>query len=306
MRSPCAPRPATRSCASTIPKPTARPAPTTIAENGDVAGLYTDAAGRTHGFVRDAKTGAYTTIDVPGAVDTYVLGLNERGDLSGTFIDTAGVQHGFVRDRDGFRTIDVPEAVSTSPASSEFGTGLGTAVGTIRNDGAVTGGWGDAAGASHGFFLKPGHPRVDIDVPGASTAMDPIFQTEGGTGAIRSNGRGDVVGYYIRATRGSAGPVDAVAYRLRGGVFKSLLPPGSATSQAFALNEQGDVGGVAFGIEGFNGNGWIWQNGAFKRIDPAPLLLISTVGDISERGVLVGEEITLDFKTHGYIGIPTR
>ena len=66
----------------------------------------------------------------------------------------------------------------------------------------------------------------------------------------------------------------------------------------------GDVGGVAFGIDGLTGNGWIWQNGAYKRIDPAPLLLISTVGDISENGVLVGEAITLDFKTYGYIGIP--
>lgn len=66
------------------------------------------------------------------------------------------------------------------------------------------------------------------------------------------------------------------------------------------------MGGVAFGIDGLNGNGWIWRDGAFKRIDPAPLLLVSTVADISETGVLVGETITLDVKTHGYIGFPTR
>ncbi len=136
--------------------------------------------------------------------------------------------------------------------------------------------------------------------------MDPVFQTEGGTGAIRSNARGDVVGYFIRSTRASLGPVDASAYRRRDGIYKPLLPPGSFTSQAFALNEAGDVGGVAFGAEGLIGNGWIWQNGAFKRIDPAPLLLVSTVGDISENGVIVGEAITLDFKTYGYVGIPKR
>ncbi len=279
--------------------------PTTIAENGDIAGFYTDAAERNHGFVRDAATGAFTDVDVPGATHTYVLGLNGLGDVSGTFKDAAGAQHGFVRDAGGFHTIDVPGAVSTTPATSEFGTGLGTAVGTIRDDGAVTGAWGTAAGASHGFLLRPGQPRVDLDAPGASTAMDPIFQTEGGTGAIRANARGDVVGYYNPATRSSLSPVDLRAYRLRDGVWKTLLPPGSFTSQAFALNEAGDVGGVAFGIDGFNGNGWIWQNGAFKRIDPAPLLLISTVGDISENGIIVGEKITLDFKTHGYIGWPT-
>ena len=279
---------------------------TTIAENGDSAGLYTDAAGRSHGFIRDATTGAFTDVDVPGARDTYVLGLNAHGAVSGTFIDPAGAQHGFVRDGGGFRTIDVPGAVSTSPATSEFGTGLGTAVGTIRDDGTVVGAWGTAAGASHGFVLRSGQPRVDLDAPGASTAMDPVFQSEGGTGAIRSNARGDVVGYYAPKTRSSLSPVDIRAYRLRDGVWKTLLPPGSFTSQAFAVNEAGDVGGVAFGIDGLNGNGWIWQNGAFKRIDAAPLVLISTVGDISENGILVGETIGLDFKSHGYIAWPTR
>ena len=279
---------------------------TTIAENGDAAGVYTDAAGRSHGFVRAAATGAFTDVDVPGARDTYALGLNAHGTISGTFIDQAGAQHGFFRDAGGFHALDVPEAVSTSPATSEFGTGLGTAVGAIRDDGSVTGAWGNAAGASHGFLLKPNHPRIDLDAPGASTAMDPIFQSEGGTGAIRSNARGDVVGYFGQATRSSLSTVDVRAFRLRDGVWKTLLPPGSFTSQAFALNEAGDVGGVAFGADGLNGNGWIWQNNAFKRIDPAPLLLISTVGDISENGVLVGETITLDFKTHGYIAWPTH
>jgi hypothetical protein len=278
---------------------------TTIAENGDSAGFYTDAADRAHGFVRDAVTGAFADVDVPGAVDTWVLGLNAHGDVSGTFKDAAGAQHGFVRDASGLHTIDVPGAVSTTPATSEFGTGLGTAVGTIRDDGAVTGAWGTASGASHGFLLQPGHARVDLDAPGASTAMDPIFQSQGGTGAIRSNARGDVVGYFAPATRSSLSPVDIRAYRLRDGVWKTLLPSWAFTSQAFALNENGDAGGVSFGIDGLNGNGWIWQNGAFKRIDPAPLLLVSTVGDLSENGVLVGEMTTLDLKTHGYIAWPT-
>ncbi len=278
---------------------------TTIAENGDSAGFYTDAAGRSHGFTL-RPSGVFADVDVPGARDTYVLGLNAHGAVSGTFVDAAGAQHGFVRDARGFRTIDVPGAVSTSPATSEFGPGLGTAVGTIRDDGTVTGAWGTAAGASHGFVLRPGHPRVDLDAPGASTAMDPIFMSEGGTGAIRSNARGDVVGYFAPRTRSSLSTVDIRAYRLRAGTWKTLVPPGSLTSQAFALTETGVVGGVAFGVDGINGNGWTWQDGAFKRIDPAPLLLISTVGDISEKGVLVGETITLDFKTHGYIGFPTR
>jgi hypothetical protein len=48
-----------------------------------------------------------------------------------------------------------------------------------------------------------------------------------------------------------------------------------------------------------------WRNGAFKRIDPAPLLVLSTVADVSETGVLVGETVTPDTKIHGYIARPT-
>ena len=251
--------------------------PTTIAENGDIAGFYTDAAGRSHGFVRDAATGAFTDVDVPGARDTYALGLNAHGDVSGTFMDQAGAQHGFVRDGAASTrsTCPAPSARrrrrrSSAPASAPPSARSATTA-------PSSAGGAPRAGASHGFVQRPGQPRVDLDAPGASTAMDPIFQTEGGTGAIRSNARGDVVGYFTRNTH-VAVTVDIRAYRLRDGVWKTLLPPGAFTSQAFALNEAGDVGGVAFGIDGLNGNGWIWQDGAFKRIDAAPLLLTRRSG----------------------------
>ena len=278
---------------------------TSIAENGDVTGAFADSGGRYHGFIRSATNGAFSDVNVPGARDTYVLGLNAAGAISGTYIDAAGAQHGFVRDGAGLRTIDIPGAVSTSPATSEFGTGLGTAVGTIADNGTVAGAWGDAAGAEHGFLLPASGPRIDLNAPGASAAMDPLFQTEGGTGAVRSNARGDVVGSFAPAKRTTLNPVDRRAFVRRGTTWTTLLPPGAVTSQAFALDEQGTVGGVAFDVIGLTGYGWLWRNGTFKRIDPAPLLMISTVGDISETGVLVGETITLDGRTHGYIARPT-
>jgi hypothetical protein len=278
---------------------------TSIAENGDVSGAYADAAGRFHGFVHSGATGTFSDIDVPGARDTYVLGLNAGGAISGTFVDAGGAQHGFVRDAAGLRTIDIPGAVSTTPATSEFGTGLGTAVGTIRDDGAIVGAWGDGAGAEHGFLIAPGRPRVDLDAPGASNAMDPLFQTEGGTGPVRSNLQDDVVGSFVPARRTTLSPVDRRAFIRRGTTWTTLLPAGAVTSQAFGLDEHGTVGGVAFDFLGLTGYGWVWRNGAFKRIDPAPLLVLSTVADVSETGVLVGETVTPDTKIHGYIARPT-
>ena len=213
---------------------------------------------------------------MPGARDSYALGINAAGAISGTYVDGADAQHGIVRDAGGPRTIDIPDAVSTSPATSEFGTGLGTAVGAIRDDGAVAGAWGTRARASHGLVLATDGTRVDLDAPGASTAADPLFQTTD------------------RAARLSA-------------TRHKLDHPAAARSVHFAgvaLSEAGVVGVLEFGIDGLNGNGWIWSQGHFTRIDPAPLLLLSTVADIAETGVLVGESVTIDGKTHGYIARP--
>ncbi len=173
--------------------------PTTIAENGDIAGFYTDAAGRSHGFVRDATTGAFTDVDVPGARDTYVLGLNAHGARLGD-LHRRGGRAARLRARRG-RLSDDRRAGRRQHVAGDVGVRhrpghRGRHDPRRRHGGRRV---GDAAGASHGFLLRPGQPRVDLDAPGASTAMDPIFQTEGGTGAIRSNARGDVVGYFIRA-----------------------------------------------------------------------------------------------------------
>ena len=114
---------------------------TSILSNGTAVGAYTDGAGVTHGFVRDAR-GHMTTVDVPGAAHTYLTGIGAPGLLTGTFADPAGAQHGFVRDRRGsFRQIDVPGADSTTGAISEFGPGFGSSAATIRADGTIVGNW---------------------------------------------------------------------------------------------------------------------------------------------------------------------
>ena len=48
---------------------------------GEIAGFYTDAAGNTNGFVENG--GFFSTIDVPGAMDTSLLGLNNKGEAVG-------------------------------------------------------------------------------------------------------------------------------------------------------------------------------------------------------------------------------
>ena len=71
---------------------------------GVVAGLYTDLAGTTHGFL--VKTSGlavedweYTTIDVPGATLTRIRGIDASGDIVGDYIGTDGRNHGFLASR---------------------------------------------------------------------------------------------------------------------------------------------------------------------------------------------------------------
>ena len=67
-----------------------------INPRGDIVGVYVDAAGAAHGYVR--ADGAFTTIDVPGAGATRAFGINARGDVIGTYTK-AGVTRGFIARR---------------------------------------------------------------------------------------------------------------------------------------------------------------------------------------------------------------
>ncbi|GLQ89023.1 hypothetical protein [Dyella flagellata] len=61
---------------------------------GDVVGVYTDAAGVSHGFLFN---GAYTSFDYPGASFTEATGINPSGVIVGLWINSAGVVNGFIR-----------------------------------------------------------------------------------------------------------------------------------------------------------------------------------------------------------------
>jgi len=52
---------------------------------GDVAGVYRDAAGRIHVYLRSAR-GEFTSIDFPGATLTRAFGIKTNGDIVGTYI----------------------------------------------------------------------------------------------------------------------------------------------------------------------------------------------------------------------------
>lgn len=105
----------------------------------------------------DAK---FTSIDVPGAINTNPHDINAEGDIVGTFTDAGNNMHGFVLANEIFNIIDFPGSTMTHIY------GLNSRV-------DVVGEYRDVANKWHGFLLHDG-AFTSIDFPGATstTAWD--------------------------------------------------------------------------------------------------------------------------------------
>ncbi|MGH9451558.1 MAG: PEP-CTERM sorting domain-containing protein [Terriglobia bacterium] len=65
--------------------------------DGNIVGSYVDAAGNTHGFIYNANTGKYQTIDDPSGVGTTTAnGINELNQIVGFYGPGGTIDHGFV------------------------------------------------------------------------------------------------------------------------------------------------------------------------------------------------------------------
>ena len=112
--------------------------PSCLNDKNQVAGYYVDASGSYQGFVEHG--GAYTTVVVPGAADTYPDGINNSGTIQGQIFDAAGVAEGFVAASGGLYTIvNYPGSVST-------------AIVGINDRGDLCGAYGAADGTEKAFI----------------------------------------------------------------------------------------------------------------------------------------------------------
>ena len=166
-----------------------------INDRGEVVGVFEDAAGRDHGFLR--RHGRFTSFEVPGASFTEPIAINNRGQIVGIYGDGDGAIHGFLRSDGTYTTFDAPGASITIP--------LG-----INDRGHVVGGMStDPTGLPvHGFVSRRGvdGPFTPIDVPGAPSTLP---------GAI--NNRGQIVGIYEN-------PDSAASTRPAGAGLAEVMP----------------------------------------------------------------------------------
>lgn len=230
---------------------------------GEIVGFYqqgTNCNGfvsppcRTHGFKLINKT--FTTINVPSAVDTFVLGVNDGGDVVG-FFDTGAntVQHGFLLHHTGqLQIIDPPSPLVGRPQAvnnslvvvggnfkwhagkftkmdfrtfQEPGSGEAQQLNGISNPGIIVGTLFQQD-FSHGLMVAgsdvDNFPRIGTDtfINGINGRADVV-----GQGGI---GNGGFVAFHVEAgetsTDGSERPLNPIV----------VLFPGSAETVPASIN----------------------------------------------------------------------
>jgi hypothetical protein len=133
--------------------------PPDINPAGAIAGTYfvSVPSFTEHGFLR-AKSGAFTTIDVPGASFTEGLAINPSGAIVGDFCGQTACFVGFIRSPNGsFTTIDTPGVAC----------GGGSIPSAINPAGAVVGTTSDAScSVELGYLRTPDGKITTFTAPG--------------------------------------------------------------------------------------------------------------------------------------------
>jgi len=106
---------------------------------GQVVGSYAD--GGDHGFLRDADGTLTFPIDYPGALATFLTGINDKGWMTGSYYDTVGISHAL------FLPSPRAEFVSFDGPSGP------TVFGRINNRGFICGSYYDGQ-LSKGFVAR--------------------------------------------------------------------------------------------------------------------------------------------------------
>jgi hypothetical protein len=201
--------------------------------------------------------GSYLSFEVPGALSTVPLAINDLGAVTGYYYSSTVALGGFVRGPLGsITTFEVPGSGQTEPVS-------------INVFGDVTGYWGIAASHNppwQGFVRSRWGVFTSINIPG-STSVWPV----------RINDSGTVVGYYSTATDYGLPYYGFV--RSPDGVITTFNAPGGLFTLFAGINDAGEIIGCSY--NGVSGSCFeLSRNGILTTLNVPPAS-INREGDIT-------------------------
>lgn len=209
----------------------------------------------------------FTTIDFPGAAGSLATDINDSGQIVGEYNDSLlGHRHGFLLSNGVFSSIDFPGATFTRALGiNRFGDIVGDES-KIANF--------SSSGNEFGYLLRGGvftsivFPDSDNSIPAGINAND------------------DIVGWYLD-NKGMHG------FLLSGGVYTSIDFPGAAAfTQAWKINDSGEIVGRYVGATDGKHHMFMLSNGSFTLIPDVPSAFETAVvedGGLNSAGDMVSQ-----------------
>lgn len=205
----------------------------------------------------------FTTLNIPGAVTSTALGINDQGAIVGAFTTSTTDNRGYLLFQGRFTHFNFPGAESTEAND-------------INNVGQIVGQYNNLQTGQHGFVVHSGVFH-SISSPSAPSQ----------TRALGINNFGVIVG--------AAG---AFGFRLGSGHFTTIRFPGSTRTAASGINDSGVIVGTYGDTIGFN-HGFMLKNGTYTTIN-FPGATNTSVFRIDNEGDIVGSYDINSGDEHGF------
>ena len=237
----------------------------------------------------DPGPGVATTIDVPGATNTFPFGINASGVIVGRYLGAGGLTHGFVRTADdevctdNYPTASFVVAGITNVCVIDVPGANFTVASDLNAQGDIVG-WYTRPGSPvrHGFLLKAGTSEFEsFDPPGS------IF-----TNAVGINEQGDISGRYCTSSCTQAGSGSIWhGFLVPNGDFANIQTfdvPNAIATIGFKLNARGDIVG-GFEAADLTEQLFVLSHDEFTAfVPPGGQPVALDQGGISEQGEIVG------------------
>jgi probable HAF family extracellular repeat protein len=183
-------------------------------------------------------------------------------------MDRSGQTHSFLLSGRTYTTLDGPPLSFNLPVSA----------GGINALGEIVGSYTDArTGLTHGFLRSTNGVYTTLDVPGN------VY----GTRANAINNFHQIVGNN---------------FLLSDGTYTHIFKPGSAYTEAYGINDSGQI--VGYYSDGTREHGFLLDNGIYTTIDPPGSLRTEALG-INDLGQIVGTYMDAGGNYHGFLATPT-